>query len=41
MRPTRVTTDKVGAYFVAGQEARLPNLEGVLNFLFAEPSVDI
>lgn len=30
----------VGTYFVLGQEARLPSLEGSLNFFFGTPSAD-
>ncbi|MDP9379381.1 MAG: hypothetical protein M3Q29_04385 [Chloroflexota bacterium] len=38
---TAVFSIIVGASFVMGQEARLPSLEGVLNFFFGDLSVDI
>ncbi len=38
---TAVFSIIVGASFLAGQEARLPSLEGALNFLLGEPSVDV
>ncbi len=38
---TAVFSIIIGAYFVTGQEARLPSLEGLVNYLFGEPSLDL